>query len=316
MSANPVIKDFDLNLIKVLDAVISAGNATRASKRLQVTPAAISQALQRLQNAYSEELFVRTREGLAPTSRAREIHSAYSQVLDIVASTLEQPPRPGVMQELTILGNDINEQYYFSQLFDYEPFTRYLIKYCSTTPQHVQHYKESLTSGMADMVLTLKPIADSELENVAIEHFHDYCVVCALHNPLAELPDLTLYNFFSFPHAVYQSDALPLLAEGKRNTILPELNSASSRRIGYRTDSINGLISAVENSSCIAVLPYRLARFFQIQKKYSIALIALPEELNFSSQTLYANWYRKNRHLADVKEIVAMLQTLASFRKW
>ncbi|WP_426445919.1 LysR family transcriptional regulator [Siccibacter colletis] len=316
MSANPAIKDFDLNLIKVFDAVISAGNATRASKRLQVTPAAISQALQRLQNAYNEELFIRTREGLAPTSRAREIHSAYSQVLDIVASTLEQPPRPGVMQELTILGNDINEQYYFSQLFDYEPFTRFQIKYSSTSPQNIQYYRESLTGSTVDMVLTLKPIADSELENVAIEHFHDYCAVCALHNPLAELPDLTLYNFFSFPHAVYQTDALPLLADGKRNILLPGLTSTCSRRIGYRTDSINGLISAVENSSFIAVLPYRLARFFQIQKKYSIALLALPEELNFSSQTLYANWYRKNRRLAEVKEIVAMLQTLASFRKW
>lgn len=62
------VKEFDYNLIKVLDAVITAGNATRASRQLQVTPAAITLAIQRLQQTYNEELFIRTREGLMPNT--------------------------------------------------------------------------------------------------------------------------------------------------------------------------------------------------------------------------------------------------------
>lgn len=43
-------KKIDYNLIKVFDTVITEGNATRAARKLDVTPAAISQALLRLQN--------------------------------------------------------------------------------------------------------------------------------------------------------------------------------------------------------------------------------------------------------------------------
>ncbi|WP_024550230.1 LysR family transcriptional regulator [Siccibacter turicensis] len=315
MSANPAIKDFDLNLIKVLDAVINAGNATKASKRLKVTPGAVSQALQRLQNAYSEELFIRTREGLTPTTRAREIHSAYSQALEIIAFTLEHPPHTDVKKEITIMGNDINEQYYFSQLFDFEPFTRYFLNYCSA-PRHNEQYREALTGGSVDLVLSTRLPDDPEIETASIEHFRDYCVVCSQHNPLAELTGISVYHFFAFQHAVYRPAPWTLSSADKVSAMFPEVASGGMRRVGYSTDSINGLISIVENSSCIAVLPYRLARFFQIQKKLNIVIMSLPEELNFTSQMLYASWHRKNRHLNHVKEIVAMLQTLSSFRKW
>lgn len=315
MSANPAIKDFDLNLIKVLDAVINAGNATKASKRLNVTPAAVSQALQRLQSAYSDELFIRTREGLAPTTRAREIHSAYSQALEIIAFTLDQPPRIDKKKEITIMGNDINEQYYFSQLYEFEPFTHYLLNYCST-PQRTDQYRDALIAGSADLVLSARLPDGPEIESAAIEHFRDYCVVCSQHNPLAEMPGMSVYQFFAFQHAVYRPAPWVLSLPDKIRTLFPDVVSGVMQRIGYSTDSINGLICTVESSSFIAVLPYRLARFFQIQKKINIAIMPLPDELNFTSQMLYASWHRKNRHLNNVKEIVAMLQTLSSFRKW
>lgn len=55
--------DFDFNLIKIFNAVVESGNASRASERLSITPAAVSQALSRLQNIYSFKLFERTRKG-------------------------------------------------------------------------------------------------------------------------------------------------------------------------------------------------------------------------------------------------------------
>lgn len=56
--------------MKVLDAVISAGNVTKASKRLSETSAAVSIALTRLQLFYNEQLFVRGKYGLIPTVEA------------------------------------------------------------------------------------------------------------------------------------------------------------------------------------------------------------------------------------------------------
>ncbi len=68
----------DYNLIKVFDTVITEGNATGAARKLDVTPAAISQALLRLQNLYGEELFIRTRKGLVPSSKGKSLHPYFA----------------------------------------------------------------------------------------------------------------------------------------------------------------------------------------------------------------------------------------------
>ena len=72
MGSKGANKDFDYNLIKTLDAVISAGNAAKAAKKTWITPSAVSLA-RRLQGYYQEELFVRGKDGLLPTAKAIEI---------------------------------------------------------------------------------------------------------------------------------------------------------------------------------------------------------------------------------------------------
>lgn len=81
-------KKIDYNLIKVFDTVITEGNATRAARKLDVTPAAISQALLRLQNLYGEELFIRTRKGLVPSSKGKSLHQIFRQAIESIESTL------------------------------------------------------------------------------------------------------------------------------------------------------------------------------------------------------------------------------------
>ncbi|KAF0655319.1 hypothetical protein L245_07105, partial [Salmonella enterica subsp. enterica serovar Worthington str. BCH-4719] len=65
-------------LIKVFDTVITEGNATRAARKLDVTPAAISQALLRHKDFVNEEeLFIRTRKGLVPSSKGKSLHQVF-----------------------------------------------------------------------------------------------------------------------------------------------------------------------------------------------------------------------------------------------
>ena len=87
MGSKGANKGFDYNLIKVLDAVISAGNAAKAAKKLAITPAAVSLALRRLQNFYQQELFVRSKDGLLPTAKALEIHQSFRQAMSLVDNT-------------------------------------------------------------------------------------------------------------------------------------------------------------------------------------------------------------------------------------
>jgi hypothetical protein len=64
------IKDFDLNLLVVFDAVLGEGSISRAAARLDLSQPAVSNALARLRKATGDRLFVRLANGVAPTPYA------------------------------------------------------------------------------------------------------------------------------------------------------------------------------------------------------------------------------------------------------
>lgn len=89
MSLN--FRTLDLNLLRVLDAVMSEGSLTRAATALSMTQPAVSHALRRLRESVGEELFVRTAHGMKPTPLAETL---WPQVRGALAS-LRQALAPG-----------------------------------------------------------------------------------------------------------------------------------------------------------------------------------------------------------------------------
>ena len=64
---------FDLNLLLVLDAVLTEGGVAKAARRLHVTPSAVSNALARLRVMLGDQLLTRKGRGIVPTPRALEL---------------------------------------------------------------------------------------------------------------------------------------------------------------------------------------------------------------------------------------------------
>src|SRR3954447_19064238 len=60
----------DLNLLKVLDAVMEERSVLRAGQRLCLSQSAVSHSLARLREMLDDDLFVRTQAGMQPTVRA------------------------------------------------------------------------------------------------------------------------------------------------------------------------------------------------------------------------------------------------------
>ena len=63
----------DLNLLRVLDAVLTEGGVSRAARRLHVTPSAVSNALARLRTLVGDRLITKKGRGIVPTPRALEL---------------------------------------------------------------------------------------------------------------------------------------------------------------------------------------------------------------------------------------------------
>jgi DNA-binding transcriptional LysR family regulator len=67
------LKNVDLNLLVVFEAVYSAGNISHAAARLASSQPAVSNALARLRDLVDDPLFVRGKRGVDPTVKAKQM---------------------------------------------------------------------------------------------------------------------------------------------------------------------------------------------------------------------------------------------------
>ncbi|HEY4176255.1 MAG TPA: LysR family transcriptional regulator [Kofleriaceae bacterium] len=78
----------DLNLLLVLDAVLSERSVARAARRLHVTSPAISNALSRLRTALGDPIVTRSGRGIVPTPRALQLGPAIARALQTIDEAL------------------------------------------------------------------------------------------------------------------------------------------------------------------------------------------------------------------------------------
>jgi len=82
------LRNFDLNLLKVFDAIMAERSLTRSARQLSLTQPAVSNALRRLRDALNDELLVRKGRGLEPTPRALALWPAVSDALQRLQTSL------------------------------------------------------------------------------------------------------------------------------------------------------------------------------------------------------------------------------------
>lgn len=80
------LKDIDLNLLRLFDAVYRTRNVSRAADLLDLTQPAASQGLSRLRTLLQDPLFMRKAGGVQPTPKAQRLADPVRQAL----ATLEQ----------------------------------------------------------------------------------------------------------------------------------------------------------------------------------------------------------------------------------
>lgn len=93
------MKAFDLNLLRVLDAVLSAGSVTAAAERLHLSVPATSHALARLRELVGDPLLVRAGRRLVPTPRALALREPVAGWM-VQAQTLVRAPESTDLAEV------------------------------------------------------------------------------------------------------------------------------------------------------------------------------------------------------------------------
>lgn len=75
------LRDIDLNLLLVLERLLTEQSVQRAARRLGRTPSAVSHSLRRLRELLGDPLFVREGPRLVPTPRAQRLAEPLARVL-------------------------------------------------------------------------------------------------------------------------------------------------------------------------------------------------------------------------------------------
>ena len=87
------IRDLDLNLLRVFDAVYRQKSVSRAAEALALSQPAVSQALTRLRLLMKDALFIRVAGGVMPTPAADTLARSVQQALLLLEQGLNEAAR-------------------------------------------------------------------------------------------------------------------------------------------------------------------------------------------------------------------------------
>lgn len=83
------LRNIELNLLTIFEAVYVHKGIVNAAKVLNLTPSAISQSIQKLRVIFPDPLFIRKGQGVTPTAFAMHLHEYISQGLESILGALD-----------------------------------------------------------------------------------------------------------------------------------------------------------------------------------------------------------------------------------
>src|SRR3979411_2440141 len=78
------LRDLDLKLLVVFEAIYSTGNISRAAEKLAMSQPAVSNQLPRLRERLADPLFPRGRGGVEPTTKAQTMIGPVREALGLI----------------------------------------------------------------------------------------------------------------------------------------------------------------------------------------------------------------------------------------
>ncbi|MBB4860298.1 DNA-binding transcriptional LysR family regulator [Novosphingobium chloroacetimidivorans] len=90
MPIKPNLLNIDLNLLVAFDAMMVENHVSRAAARIGISQPTMSRSLQSLREIFGDVLFERTKEGIRPTPRARDLDRLIRPGLEVIERAIGQ----------------------------------------------------------------------------------------------------------------------------------------------------------------------------------------------------------------------------------
>ena len=194
-----MLRNKDLNLLPIFDALVREGQLSRAAETLCMSQPAVSNALKRLRHAFGDDLFVRTRQGLAPTERALEIHALVGPALDSVNQSIEREPfSPSQSQRTFNISLNTALEYFILADFivpirNVAPNLKFRFH-----PDHLPDIPARLRDGRLNYAIEYFKLPEDQFDSVILMK-EKLVVVCSSNHPTLKR-SLSLEQYQSMPH--------------------------------------------------------------------------------------------------------------------
>ncbi|HUZ73675.1 MAG TPA: LysR family transcriptional regulator [Stellaceae bacterium] len=300
---------FDLNLLRVFQALMTERHVTKAGQRIGLSQPAVSAALNRLRATFDDELFIREAGGMRPTPRALALSEPIDDALCRIELALGSTGRfepAAARRDFSIMGID-----YVSYLLA-SPLASELRR---TAPGVVVRFVDARTGPIPQLL-------EEGRIDLAIEVMHEwsdpvrsqfllrdrYAVIAAADNPeiaLSAVPDravLDLDVYCRLPHVLHSLTGGTI---GNVDAALAALNR--QRHVALSLPHFFSIARAVATSELIATYPERLAA--EIAPLLGLRLYRPPVEL--APISLAMIWHRRNDSEAGHMWLRQRLMTIA-----
>ncbi len=200
MGAPVRLDKVDLNLFVVFEAVYRERSVTRVARELHLTQPAVSNSLGRLRQAFSDQLFVRTPQGMQPTPVADSVIGDVRRALSLLQHSVGAGARfdPADSEKVFRLGvNDLVQTLLLPELYQ---------RVSQLAPRVALHAVYAgreggvaqLKSGEIDLLVDSPQVNARELEQASLARL-PYVVAMRRGHPLAGRK-LTLERYLEASH--------------------------------------------------------------------------------------------------------------------
>ncbi|KIQ53286.1 YbeF family transcriptional regulator [Citrobacter rodentium NBRC 105723 = DSM 16636] len=245
------LRNIDLNLLTIFEAVYVHKGIVNAAKILNLTPSAISQSIQKLRSIFPDPLFIRKGQGVTPTTYASHLHEYISQGLESILGALDLTGSYDKQRTITIgttpsVGALVMPTIY-QAIKTHHP--QLLLR---NIPVH--DAETQLSQFQTDLI-----IDNHVYSNRVIQHqvlFSDNVeLVCRQQHPSLAAA-LTAEKINAAEHSL-------LMVEGQSFTLLRQRIQEifPERKISFSSYNIFTLASLIANSDLVGIMP---ARFFTL----------------------------------------------------
>ncbi|WP_037471790.1 LysR family transcriptional regulator [Shewanella waksmanii] len=244
-----VSKDLDLNLLKVLSMLLEVQSTKKAAERLDLSQPAVSRALGRLREHFSDELFIREAHGLKPTSKAQELAVQLPAAMSMLNNVVSGKPvfEPSQYSgKLSIAVNGFIAQWLAPAL---------IVSINQQAPNvelHILNWEHSssalLNDGKIHLGINYSPYHLSSHFTQQTIGSDEFVFICRKDHPLKQdtifIEDFSRYDIASFLIPNWNEDGAIVAQILRRYGI--------DARVPLRTNQLSILLEAVKHSDMVS----------------------------------------------------------------